>query len=596
MKLKKACLMIVPILLIGAGCSSSSGGTGVSEVTTCTTDTECNSNKTNKYCLTETSECVMCLEDSHCNIANGFTCNLSTNTCSKTTADNENPTDSDIPGEEDKDISQSDIEPTDKDAVPQPDNDTPVSTACKPGDEKECYPSITTGYEIVFGGDSLCKKGKKVCLETGKWSNECGGSVMPAVEDCEKNGIDENCDGKVDNVDDLDGDGYTVCDGDCCESTDCASDPKLVNPGAVEIIGNGVNDDCSDATPDDKAASCDTGLTEAATDPIHYAKAMDICQATTDGGKSWGLISAKFVFPDGDEKSDDLPSHTVPEGAHKIKGLYGSLTTPKLGEKMTYLKTATTTNSGLPDDWFMAHGEKIPNAEGCPDVRMEEEEDYFDANDAVMFELKIRVPSNAFGFSVNTYFYSTEYPKWVCSPFNDIFVMLLDSTYQAPEDKPELANPYDKNLAVYIPVVGGTQYPVGVNLASQIIPYDANGLGLFRHCKDQQVAIANDHPEDFDMKPFDYTGCLEDDGNGNTGIDYLKDTDFANLKGSLYAEDGYGGGTGWLVSRGNVVPGETITLRFAIWNTSDHALPSAVLIDNFQWLSAASKPGTSGGS
>ena len=31
-----------------------------------------------------------------------------------------------------------------------------------------------------------------------------------------------------------------------------------------------------------------------------------------------------------------------------------------------------------------------------------------------------------------------------------------------------------------------------------------------------------------------------------------------------------GGGTGWLVASGNVTPGETIEMRFVVWDTSDH--------------------------
>ena len=41
--------------------------------------------------------------------------------------------------------------------------------------------------------------------------------------------------------------------------------------------------------------------------------------------------------------------------------------------------------------------------------------------------------------------------------------------------------------------------------------------------------------------------------------------------------------TGWLQTRSNVVAGEEITLRFAIWDTGDEVLDSTVLLDNFRW-------------
>ena len=53
-----------------------------------------------------------------------------------------------------------------------------------------------------------------------------------------------------------------------------------------------------------------------------------------------------------------------------------------------------------------------------------------------------------------------------------------------------------------------------------------------------------------------------------------------------------GGATGWLVTSGNVTPGEIITLRIAIWDTSDHALDSLAVIDGFQWSVDLAQPGT----
>ncbi|HRZ79243.1 MAG TPA: hypothetical protein P5044_04480, partial [bacterium] len=48
-------------------------------------------------------------------------------------------------------------------------------------------------------------------------------------------------------------------------------------------------------------------------------------------------------------------------------------------------------------------------------------------------------------------------------------------------------------------------------------------------------------------------------------------------------KNGYGGGTKWLTTTAPVVPGETITLKFAIWDTGDTQVDSLVLIDNFRW-------------
>jgi hypothetical protein len=53
-----------------------------------------------------------------------------------------------------------------------------------------------------------------------------------------------------------------------------------------------------------------------------------------------------------------------------------------------------------------------------------------------------------------------------------------------------------------------------------------------------------------------------------------------------------GGATGWLTTTGNVKPGEIITLRIAIWDTSDNNLDSLALVDGFTWSVDSTQPGT----
>jgi len=88
------------------------------------------------------------------------------------------------------------------------------------------------------------------------------GDGVPDVDDCDPydasvypgapelaDGLDNDCDGVVDEgtdtVDD-DGDGYSEDEGDCDDSN------SSVNPGAVEVADNGIDDDCDGITdPDD---------------------------------------------------------------------------------------------------------------------------------------------------------------------------------------------------------------------------------------------------------------------------------------------------------------------------------------------------------
>jgi hypothetical protein len=54
-----------------------------------------------------------------------------------------------------------------------------------------------------------------------------------------------------------------------------------------------------------------------------------------------------------------------------------------------------------------------------------------------------------------------------------------------------------------------------------------------------------------------------------------------------------GGGTYWLTTAGNIIPGDIVQLRIAIWDVTDNIYDSTALIDGFQWLANATLPGTS---
>jgi hypothetical protein len=94
----------------------------------------------------------------------------------------------------------------------------------------------------------------------GQDCNDNDASIHPgAVELCD--GIDNNCDGYIDNgaqstfYRDNDGDGYgdvnntvlacSAPSGYVSDATDCNDNNSAVNPGATEICGNGIDDNCN---------------------------------------------------------------------------------------------------------------------------------------------------------------------------------------------------------------------------------------------------------------------------------------------------------------------------------------------------------------
>jgi hypothetical protein len=185
----------------------------------------------------------------------------------------------------------------------------------------------------------------------------------------------------------------------------------------------------------------------------------------------------------------------------------------------------------------------------------------------------VRVPSNARSFRLASSFLSSEYPEYVCSPFNDFFVALLDSAFAGAP-----ANPSDKNLAVYI--APGGAYPVGVNLAS-------GDTGLFTQCENGPIGCASS------AVSGTITTCTSTAGLTGTGMDTANPPAFPGEPGWCEENNLTGGGTGWLVIRGNVVPGETLELRLGLWDTGDGFYDSVVLLDDFQWSVDVVEPGAS---
>jgi hypothetical protein len=416
----------------------------------------------------------------------------------------------------------------------------------------------------------------------------------PPVEICGKevcdNGKDDDGDGAIDCADsdcdgfdgcramDADGDGYTIADGDCDDA-----DP-LVNPGAYDFPDNGIDDDCDGAIDPPKAV-CDATLGSHPEDAAVYAQAMDICRTAGEGlpvgARTWGLLGAELTLLDG--------TGTPNPAANSIRAAFGSENFPRWGSTMLLLSTGHAAApgqvnpthaafqpgrdfglmSGFPPDWLEANGGTLPRAPGCPAPTGAEA-----AHDPVMLALRLRVPTNARSFRFRAKFFSAEYPEWVCSPFNDFFVVLLDSAHSgAPE------NPADKNLAVLDDAAG--RVPIGVNLAT-------GNIGLSQDCQNGPTGCAGG------AVAGTYSRCAGPGGLAGTGMDLVCPSGATpQLPGCCGENRLAGGGSAWLKIQGNVEPGEVIRLRLALWDTGDGNYDSLVLVDGFEWSPLPVEPGAS---
>jgi hypothetical protein len=212
---------------------------------------------------------------------------------------------------------------------------------------------------------------------------------------------------------------------------------------------------------------------------------------------------------------------------------FGNKTRPTAGKSMVALSTGVA-RAGVqgmsPGGAQMCTKSKTPpgfptsSKAACPNQKIDTDNS---AYDAIALELEIRTPTNAKGFSFDFNFHTYEYPEFICSQYNDFFVALL--------------------------------WPVhATNVLHNNISFDAMG---------NPVSVNNGFLEI----------CKEGTHGGKTFDCPLGKAD---LDGTGFES---GGATGWLRTSAPIEPGETITIRFAIWDMGDDTHDSTVLLDNWQW-------------
>ena len=179
------------------------------------------------------------------------------------------------------------VDDDDLDCCDDADGDQYLDDACGGDDCDDTDPDVNPSVpESIAAGncldgadndcDGLVDIADPGCCDDADGDNydddACGGDdcddtdadVNPgADEDC-SNGIDDDCDTLVDDNDDdctctdVDGDGYGFPASEYCTypAMDCNDSNAQINPGMAEIQGNGIDDDCNPATPDEPGGTC----------------------------------------------------------------------------------------------------------------------------------------------------------------------------------------------------------------------------------------------------------------------------------------------------------------------------------------------------
>lgn len=377
--------------------------------------------------------------------------------------------------------------------------------------------------EIVDGIDNNCD---------GLVDDDLDGDGFPKAEDCDDSnaaihplarencadGVDNNCNGHIDaDEPDKDGDGFGPCDGDCNDNN------IWISPGNVEDPTDGVDNNCNGAI-DEPQVTCDCSGEPGMTIEEQAVRALGLCNEHQV--LSANLIGNPTAYGVYDNWGAILPR--ISADASSTDGW------PQDNCKFLVLASGQAKNPDPQSGEFMDLG-----IWGAPDPAPAP--DGAEINDLTQFEIQLRVPGNAKGFSFDFIFFSVEYPEFVCTQFNDTFYALVI-------DDPGLGGGQRTNITF-----DSEQNEITVN------------AGFFEYPPYWSLDITGTQYE----VPEAYNpGC------GGDVVGCTVPNPCPAYKGST---------TGWLRTTAPATPGADITLIFSIHDEGDSILDSAVIIDNFHW-------------
>ena len=439
------------------GGNSGGGGMGGSPKPECSMDSECAGNPNGSVCEMGLGVCVECLDDAQCtnglkckshhcvpecsdadpcaaglSCCNGFCrdaltdnahCGVCNQVCAST-VDSERTCMAGI-------CTMTACKPYFYDCNSNPADgceqvDTKDPCVCSPGTTQSCYQG-----EPGTLGVGRCVAGTQTCKANGLEWTPCQGQVLPQWEIC-NNQVDDDCNGLVDDDTDLDGDGWTICTGDCAEygMPGLYVNPKFVNPGAMEVLYNGIDDDCDPTSSDtQEPPTCSSGEKLANVAPEDLVKALDLCRFTTENAplpvRRWGVIDAQFLHADGsvpnaaelDEMQNAQTAVLEHYGDlnHPFKGAtWAGLSTGRMRDTVHHGyggSTSFSSTSNLPEALLSEYGGTLPHPANCPVVSQ--------AHDSVNLRIRIRVPTNTYGLAFAALFGTEENAQIACATGDD---------------------------------------------------------------------------------------------------------------------------------------------------------------------------------
>jgi len=350
---------------------------------------------------------------------------------------------------------------------------------------------------------------------------------------------------------DDDGDGWTVCGGDCNDHD------SLINPCAFDTndptdpVGHdGIDNDCDGMV--DNLITCETGLVAGHDQtPADYPHASDLCDnpmcprlspATPPIWYGTNLANAKRITG----HMGTPPQFNPRQGS--FMSFFSSGNAEDNTDAPTYLTCpGTDFNSTYVNPMPLTAAQNVnPCGTGVNESTVA-------VHDYTELRMTITAPINAGSFAFDFAFFSEEYPVYVCQGYNDTFLAIQTSA----------------------------QFAAGEQIA-----FDSNGHRInvnnlfFEDCNSCTNCVTGPTGQ-----TIDFTHTCANPISTLTGTGYEKLLASSSNPASQCNESKGSGGTDWLTTTSPINPGETFTLSWIVFDEFDGILDSSVILDHFRWHS-----------
>jgi hypothetical protein len=366
---------------------------------------------------------------------------------------------------------------------------------------------------------------------------------------------------------DCDGDGYPP-------PVDCNDTNPLINPEAYDFPGDGVDDDC-DGKIDDPVEHCETVPQSAPGSPTDFARAADLCaqNSITNAGTIFDpLVRATWGQVQGLGPGQELwTSTTKPTVQTNIVSSFG-MNAPREGATMMGLAngpwgTMDPRGSAALDPMGFHLNDACSDiplmGQDCASLSAGAPAGGVNVQDWAELALTVKIPSNVQSMTFDFSFFSSEFNQWWNASLNDAFFVLVTS------QELQGAN------------VAKDTHGLAVSVNSsffQLCPAPPGPAGL---SQDKAAAIQSCVGLDGSAAQ-QISGSVR--GTGYDGVVSSMDDTVHAMNGNLYV---YGGGSGWLNAQFQVAPKEQLQMRVIICDTFDGLKDSAVVVDHFSWSKSA---------